>query len=451
MKTKYLLIIGMFLCTQVHSQAIRKNYSEMTQLERNNLVNAFYQLRTGPDLINDIAVFHGAFFNFDGTPDSLLPDIHFNLPDEPERDIFFAWHRRQLFEVEQAMQDINPYISIPYWNTSTDQSINSPLWAQNFMGQFNTDWDLQRALGADDMLPMPSEVAAVQAQTTFLIYSDMLERGPVHHGPHRWVGGVMAANISPRDPVFYLHHAFIDKLWQEWEDVRQSSSFIRNNMIRYDGTYVFNGQTIPSVNPNSITDARVYGIFYANNQLALLNNYSVTNNFNSMELFFYQFTIEASSFQVPASRNARIESMSTIRLEPGFHAFNGSTFTAAIGDGSTLKSSPIIVRNQIPWDDRGIPIDWDAYRPDDLKAKVVDNVHIYPNPFTEKLSLLSRERYDSWQVEIYDLQGRKLYETKQGSASMISMDDLSFLKTGTYVIKITLNGSKIISSTIIKQ
>lgn len=261
----------------------------------------------------------------------------------------------------------------------------------------------------------------------------------------------MAANISPRDPVFYLHHAFIDKLWQEWEDVRQSSSFIRNNMIRYDGTYVFNGQTIPSVNPNSITDARVYGIFYANNQLALLNNYSVTNNFNSMELFFYQFTIEASSFQVPASRNARIESMSTIRLEPGFHAFNGSTFTAAIGDGSTLKSSPIIVRNQIPWDDRGIPIDWDAYRPDDLKAKVVDNVHIYPNPFTEKLSLLSRERYDSWEVEIYDLQGRKLYETKQGSASMISMDDLSFLKTGTYVIKITLNGSKIISSTIIKQ
>lgn len=452
MKTILLLIIGTLFCTQVNSQSIRKSYSEMTQLERNNLVNAFYQLRLGPDLVNDLAVFHGAFFNFDGTPDSLQPDIHFNLPDEPQRDIFLAWHRRQLFEMEQAMQDINPYITIPYWNSSTDQSINSPLWAANFMGQFNTDWDLQRNLGGNDMLPMPSEVADVQSQTTFPIYEDMLERGPVHHGAHRWVGGVMNATISPRDPVFYLHHAYIDKLWQEWEEVFQSSSFIRTNMIRYDGTYVFNGQTIPTTNPNSITDARVYGTFYANNQFVQLDNYTVNNTYNTQELFFYQYTIQTgNNFQIPANRNARIESMSTIRLEPGFHAFNGSTFTAAIGDGSGQRSSPVIMRNTLPWDDRGIPIDWDAYRPADMKAKVVEKVHIYPNPFTDNLSLITREKIESWQVEFFDLQGRKLYETHMGSAAAITIHDLDFLKAGTYVIKITLNGERIISSTIIKQ
>ncbi len=447
-----LLIIGTLFFTQVNSQSIRKNYTEMTQAERNNLVSAFYQLRTGPDLINDIAVFHGAFFNFDGTPDSLQPDIHFNLPDEPQRDIFFAWHRRQLIEVERAMQNINPYISIPYWNTSTDQSLTSPLWDQNFMGQFNTDWNLQRNLGGNDMLPMPSEVAQVQAQTNFLIYSDMMERGPVHHGPHRWVGGIMNATVSPRDPVFYLHHAFIDKLWQEWEDVWHLSSYIRTNMIRYDGTYVFNGQTIPATNPNSIIDDRVFGVFYANNQLALLNNYSVANTNTNQELFFYQYVIEAgNNFNVPASRNARIESMTTIRLEPGFHAFNGSSFLATISNGPATRSGPEIVRNQIPWDDRGIPINWDAYRPADMKAKVVDKVHIYPNPFTDKISLISRDLYDSWQVDLYDLQGRKLYEYSTGSGAVISLDNLSFLKTGTYIIKITLNGSKIISATIVKQ
>ncbi len=452
MKTILLLILGSLFCTQVNSQAIRKNYNEMTATERTNLVNAFYQLRTGPDLINDLAVFHGAFFNFDDTPNFTQPDIHFNLPDEPEREIFFAWHRRQIFEVEQAMQDINPYISIPYWNSSTDQSTNSPLWNQNFMGQFNSDWNLQRNLGGNDNLPMPSEVAAAQAQTNFFLYSDMVERGPVHHGAHRWVGGIMSATVSPRDPVFYLHHAYIDKLWQEWEDLRQSSSYLRTNMVRYDGTYVFNGQTIPSVNPNSITDGRVYGIFYANNQLAVLDNYSVTNNYNPLELFFYQYTIEAGDgFQIPASRSARIESMTTIRLEPGFHAFNGSNFTAAIGNGTNLRSSPEIVRNQIPWDDRGIPINWDAYRPSDLKVTIADKVHVYPNPFSEKITLISNELYESWKVEIYDLQGRKLYEANKGNSAMISLNDLSSLNTGTYLLKITLNGQNIISSTIIKQ
>ncbi len=453
MKTILLIIGTLFVFTEANSQSIRKNYNEMTQAERDNLVNAFYQLRTGPDLVNDLAVFHGAYFNFDGTPDSLLPDIHFNLPDEPERDIFLAWHRRQLFEVEQAMQDINPYITIPYWNSSTDQSITSPLWDQNFMGQFNTDWNLQRNLGGNDMLPMPSEVAQVQAQTTFLIYSDMMERGPVHHGAHRWVGGVMNANISPRDPIFYLHHAYIDKLWQEWEDVWHLSSYIRTNMLRYDGTYVFNGQTIPTTNPNSITDDRVYGVFYANNQLAQLNNYSVTNNNSTQELFFYQYVIEAgNNFNVPSSRNARMESMTTIRLEPGFHAFNGSNFIATIGNGTGgQRSNPLIVRNTIPWDNRGIPIDWDAYRPADTKVTRVDNVSIFPNPFNDQISLISRDLYDSWQVDIYDLQGRKLYESTNGPAAVVSLKDLSFLKPGAYIVKITLNGGNIISATVIKQ
>lgn len=193
----FILIIFTSLTLTSFSQAIRKNYSEMTETEKVNLVNAFYSLRNGADLINDLAVFHGAYFNFDGTPNATNPDIHFNLPDEPEREIFFAWHRRQIFELEQAMQNINPFISIPFWNSSVDQSINSPLWAFNFMGQFNDDWNLQRTLGQNDMLPMPFEVQQAQSQTDFFLYSDLVERGPVHHGAHRWVGGVMNATVSP--------------------------------------------------------------------------------------------------------------------------------------------------------------------------------------------------------------------------------------------------------------
>jgi len=291
MRKLYLIFSALAFTITVSGQAIRKNYIEMTALERTNLVNAFYTLRQGPDLVNDLAVFHGAFFDLDNSATPTAQDIHFNLPDEPERDIFFAWHRYQLFEVEQAMQDINPYITIPFWNSSTDQSTTSALWDQNFMGSFNTNWNLQRNLGGDDMLPFPSEVTQVQAQTEFLTYADMFERGPVHHGAHRWVGGIMAANVSPRDPVFYLHHAFVDKLWKEWEDLRGTSAFMRTDMIRYNGTYVFNGQTLPLINPNNIKNSRSLGIFYGENQLAVLDNYTVSNTHNAQELFFYQYTI----------------------------------------------------------------------------------------------------------------------------------------------------------------
>ena len=38
-----------------------------------------------------------------------------------------------------------------------------------------------------------------------------------HHGAvHNWVGGVMAdVPISPADPLFFMHHAFIDCLWEQ--------------------------------------------------------------------------------------------------------------------------------------------------------------------------------------------------------------------------------------------
>lgn len=440
MKTLYLFLTTMLISLALNGQSIRKNYNEMTTLERTNLVNAFYQLRQGPDLINNLANFHGQFFE----------DIHFNLPDYPEDDIFFGWHRQQVFEVEQAMKDINPYITIPFWNSSTDQSVNSPLWDYNFMGQFNVDWDLNRNLGGNDMLPFPSEVTQVQAETQFLPYSNLMERGSVHHGAHRWVGGAMAASVSPRDPIFYLHHAYIDKLWKEWEDLRDLSAFMKTNMIRYDGTYSFNGQTLPSINPNNITNSRVYGTFYGENQLAILDNYAVTNTYRSPELFFYQYVIQAGNgFQIPNGRTAHIQSVNTIRLLPGFHAMNGSNFIASIGEGTGTRQEPIVDRNQIPFYS-DFPIDWDAYNPQDhIKAKA--EVSIFPNPFTTRITLTSPEEYDTWLIEFYDLTGRKIYNTHSGPDSTVVVENIGFLSKGTYLLKITVNDSKVISVPIIKK
>ncbi len=39
----------------------------------------------------------------------------------------------------------------------------------------------------------------------------------IHGAVHIWVGGTMSdASVSPADPVFWLHHANLDRLWWTW-------------------------------------------------------------------------------------------------------------------------------------------------------------------------------------------------------------------------------------------
>ena len=43
-------------------------------------------------------------------------------------------------------------------------------------------------------------------------------RGPrLHNVVHVWVGGSMGPGTSPNDPVFFLHHCNIDRLWSDWQ------------------------------------------------------------------------------------------------------------------------------------------------------------------------------------------------------------------------------------------
>lgn len=451
MKILYIIIACIFSLQVASAQGIRKNYLEMTDIERSNLVNAFYQMRLGGDLINNIATFHATFFNFDGTADPTRLDIHFNLPDEPEREVFLAWHRQVIFELEQAMQDINPYITIPFWRSSTDQSLNSPLWDQNFLGQFDADWNLQRDLGGTDQLPFPSEVNSAQRNTNFFLYSDEIERGPVHHGAHRWVGGAMLSTASPRDPVFFLHHAFVDMLWDEWTRMGNSSSYQRTNMLRYDGTFSFNGRILPSVNPNSIINSRALGIFYADGQQARLDNYTVTNTNSPDETFFYRYNITAgNNFVINSGRRARIESQTRIVLQPGFRANAGSNFIASINIGPTLRDYIAITRNQIPWDN--IPVDPDAFDDQIIDSENEEvNLKVYPNPFNAELNILTKNSDGEMIVELYDLTGRKLIERNYSGVSTVVIDNLSNLIQGSYMLRITIDGKEVLSRPIIKR
>lgn len=454
MRLKFKIVSLVFVVVSLHlsfGQSIRKNYTEMTQQERDALVAAFYQLRNGPDLVNDLATFHSNFFNLDNSSDPTQRDIHFNLPDEPERDIFLAWHRMQVFEMEQAMQQIDPKISIPFWDSIDDQSTTSALWNQNFMGQFNTDWNLNRNLGGNGPLGTQADVNNLMIRTDFRDFSNTFERGNVHAGPHRWVGGAMPTTASPRDPIFYLHHCFVDKVWRDWQTEHGTSAYISTSMLRYDGTYVFGGVTLPSINPNDIVDSRALGVFYAEDELAVLDNYSVSNTYHDVENFYYQYVIEAgNNFNVPNAAHCNITSLTEVVLKPGFTAAPGSEFIASIENLAARNANPI-VRNKKPFDNiEYLLIDFDT---GGFKNKHIE-LGIYPNPFIDYVNVTmgnGKTNY-SGKVLIYDILGRLVKTVHFTNKSIVYIDELGKFSDGIYIINVVdVNGTVIAKDQLVKS
>jgi len=323
-----ILIICFIGNLSLQSQSIRKDHNEMTISEKNNLVAAFYQLANSPDLIVDLAVYHNDNFN----------EIHFNLPQNAASDVFFPFHRALLWELELEMQKLNPNLSVPYWDWIVDNTNTSPIWDFNFMGQFDTNFNLGRAVGLSGFpLPVQSDIDNMQSITNFYTYSNDVERGIVHTGGHTFTGGYMNAGYAPFDPIFHLHHCMVDKLWDDWETVNQSSSFIRTTIPRYDGTYFYNGRILPSINPNDIIKSSDIGIFYAKNQYVMMQNYSVTNSKAFQENFYYQYYIDCgNNFEVAQNKRAQIESVHSVTFVPGFKADYGSVFTAKIDEDNNI-------------------------------------------------------------------------------------------------------------------
>ncbi|KAM0080969.1 hypothetical protein ACKRZS_006869 [Fusarium odoratissimum] len=60
-------------------------------------------------------------------------------------------------------------------------------------------------------------VAKVQEIQGYDEYRQKLEGGP-HGAIHSAIGGDMIPNTSPNDPIFFLHHTQIDRLWSLWQE-----------------------------------------------------------------------------------------------------------------------------------------------------------------------------------------------------------------------------------------
>lgn len=85
----------------------------------------------------------------------------------------------------------------------------------------------------------------------------------LHNQGHVWIGGDMGPMTSPNDPIFFLHHCFIDKLWADWQARHpDAEQFPPTNSNAPDGHKL--GTQMPpwNIDPGTTIDYRSMGYVY---------------------------------------------------------------------------------------------------------------------------------------------------------------------------------------------
>lgn len=157
---------------------------------------------------------------------------------------FLPWHRLFLLVLENRIRQSGlPNFALPYWDWTVDSAdpALSKVWDASVVGgakKSNSSGDgtpipdgpfkgikarftqphlVRRNFnsgkaGGMDVLPSANVLQEIINTPKFATFTAMLQLS--HNSMHRAVGADMAdSDTSPNDPVFYLHHGFIDYIY----------------------------------------------------------------------------------------------------------------------------------------------------------------------------------------------------------------------------------------------
>ena len=184
----------------------RKNFVDLTPVERERLADAFNDVFSR-GVISSMADEHEDHFNH---------GIH-------RGPAFLPWHRHFLLRLEWELRQFDDRVSLPYWDWTRADSrdLDVEPWKSFFGGRPNTGgrfdhWNYTRRSHPNgNVLPSLNSVLAELGAGSFQAFR-ALECGS-HVPGHTWTGETMAGGRSPEDPLFYLHHGNIDRLWAIWQ------------------------------------------------------------------------------------------------------------------------------------------------------------------------------------------------------------------------------------------
>lgn len=138
---------------------------------------------------------------------------------------FFTWHRMYLYYFEKVLQWAaeDPTLRLPYWNYTDPAQEQLPA---EFRAASSVFYDDKRNpainSGTQQLNPQSTNIDAALKISNYLDYEFKIERG-IHGYVHCTVGPLCPVAhmgdvpVAGNDPIFYTHHANIDRLFSCWE------------------------------------------------------------------------------------------------------------------------------------------------------------------------------------------------------------------------------------------
>lgn len=211
---------------------VRKNANTLLPRERDRFLEALARLNAGGT---------GLYQDF--------RDMHVGASDAEEHrgPQFLPWHRTYLLDLERELQAIDPAVSLHYWRF--DEPAPN-IFRSDFMGAtaqvslFNPArdvvFDLGHPLGGwitDGVpgirrsalfdtqtsaapgrpgFPVLSEAATLALGDFYFAFAQM--EGSPHGAAHvSFIGSISSISTAVKDPLFFMLHANVDRLWALWQ------------------------------------------------------------------------------------------------------------------------------------------------------------------------------------------------------------------------------------------
>ena len=132
---------------------------------------------------------------------------------------FWSWHRMYLYWFERIIRHMagDPGWALPYWNWSSASERQLPAMFRDTTSELYTSNRNTNMNNGSGSLPASDvDYSAAFAYTDFASADSVIQgvpHGQVHVDVGGWMGQVPQA---AQDPIFYLHHCNIDRLWNLW-------------------------------------------------------------------------------------------------------------------------------------------------------------------------------------------------------------------------------------------